>query len=522
MVLLCSFASALITHSGDIYVNQTVYSYNVTQNLTNNITTYNNTNITVINNLTNNISTNVTVDGYLNLTGQQVGFNFLAFNVCEDSDYYPWRYLANGSWDCAGDTDTNTQYMGAGNASSLVASNSYWTSDNKTSYNNWTQAMIANMIVNDTNYVSDTNFTSTARTAINSTLGIYNITVNCSNVYFGTTLGSAGICDGTDDGGAGGGNTTSEIGIASALQNGNWTLDKPNYATSQWVNSNYWGSCNNVSVCGYLDCYGVPACETDPQVDAISEAYVCQGGPAGAHVDCDILKDISGDCVSGSVCMGGIKQGNNSDEIAAVSWIRWNNASTAVASKSYITNTNSSGLVSFLTNINASGYIGGVSYIVMGNVTNIISDYSLFDLANVSTGIAAYQYMSLANRTTVIAANSYWTQANKTSYNNYTDASIQTIAGNTAPNATAGNLITITGLSVAHTDTSTQANVSQVNSNYVQNLTFDMAGHVTAVQSRDMFAQINVTSGFNLTNMSANRINVSCMNVAGLMVGSCG
>ena len=54
---------------------------------------------------------------------------------------------------------------------------------------------------------------------------------------------------------------------------------------------------------GYIDCYGVPACEDDPQVGAVTDDRVCQGD--GTKVECDLTMDAAGDCAVGAVCMGG-------------------------------------------------------------------------------------------------------------------------------------------------------------------------------------------------------------------------
>jgi hypothetical protein len=50
----------------------------------------------------------------------------------------------------------------------------------------------------------------------------------------------------------------------------------------------YWDACADAYACGWVDCAGVPACESDPQVDAIGMAQWCRGDALGAAIDCDV------------------------------------------------------------------------------------------------------------------------------------------------------------------------------------------------------------------------------------------
>lgn len=217
------------------------------------------------------------------------------------------------------------------------------------------------------------NLTTAQAIAAVNTSDYYNqLRVNCSQIMFGATKGSSGICDGTDDGSAGGGingsgttnylarwNSTSTINASSIyddgtnvnitanlnLGNGAPVLEITNQSGNALFNvttaANFTGPIYATAVyddgallisdgnTGWDNSYGFLTNITDN--DSVAWKNINDGLPTWNNgsgtsniTTANIMawfgnysaqtNDSSGDCAAGAVCTGGIKQGNNTAE----------------------------------------------------------------------------------------------------------------------------------------------------------------------------------------------------------------
>lgn len=113
---------------------------------------------------------------------------------------------------------------------------------------------------------------NTTYATINSTPAITNANISCSNVS-GATSNLCTIADtDTNAGTLCAGDTTYLSGEGNCND----------------IDLVYWNECIDAYACGWVDCDGVAACETDPQVGDLQMTKWCRADALGNSIDCDV------------------------------------------------------------------------------------------------------------------------------------------------------------------------------------------------------------------------------------------